>query len=172
MTNKRVLHTEEPSGQDKKNWLVFSKENNEFLTIKTIAFICGVSHKTVETWLYEKNRFPSSFCIFAINETIIYQGGVVHVDMKRFCNRFRGRWKRFYTGQKHSTYGDSKNTGIRVFLNGSIVSQAELSRIRGVSQATISKFYKKNGIVQDQDISKIELPPFKRGRKPMTIKEE
>lgn len=159
-----------PDGETRKSWVINAKSSNKWLTISEIAYLCGVSSKTVESWLYETNKHPPMFAVFALGQSIFNAYGNIDREMNNCINMFNQRWykcSKYATGDKINRVGDKKTT--TYLYSGEKLRQSELARKLKMSDSGIFHRLKVINPQPNQDLTEILNNWPKRGRKKRSI---
>jgi hypothetical protein len=129
--------------------------NKKLLTIKTIAMASGESEKTVESFLYNENRYPSMFYLYCVYQIVNKSNGNMNHDLKKIIWSFEKRWRKFYnrSGYKKKQYPPRKQ--LMFVYNGNKLTIKQISEKTELPERDIRNRITYRKISNNSDVSNL-----------------
>ena len=155
MSNPGTRYAPIPDPEHRKNMFMEIRDGNKsLLTIAQIAIVSGISAKSVESFLYDENRFPSMFTLYACIKFVRASRGVLSREHHNITRTVEARWNRIGNRVvgKPTIIGDKQRAGGYLF-NGERRSLVDISVLSEIKYDTLYQRIKKLGIIEGDDIS-------------------
>lgn len=166
MANPKII-TKIPEAADRKRMLCELRSKNPYLTPEKIAFLSGIEKRAAESYLWDSNRYPDMFCLYACFCHARYNRSPHSTELRRVCARFESRWirKGDYFNQTPQIYGDHTSQKRKYIYHGERLNVADIAGKSGKKFHTVYTRIYKSGLEFDSDVTGCIDAEKKRGRK-------